>query len=442
MKLEDVFDLRDFTEIELERLRHEITVIKRVRCENTIVKAIEEIISIPAEKEFYVYGAANCSFLLYALGITKVDPIRFDLAFERFINPLREDTTPFIQPEFATKKHIKTNLTLEELVISQAMSERLETHDIPISSYKSQPLYDILHETHFNLLWQEQFINILNRVGGILPEHADRARMELCKYGKDSMNCEIFYDWIANHSKRLGYDAFEILEFSDQIFNKIRYARCKAHYLAKAIHDYDFEQTPIEKHTAVICFGEAYNIAKHISPKKIAAYRCYDTRLELNNAIVNDKYLCENTVCGMTKNDFIIRPDATKGLGAGDDENLGKAAAKSIERELKKDIQNLKAKGVNKVVIIAYSGTFEFYATELAYNICKEEEIACDIYAYHVGISNFPDLSPREKRISDLEKNFEAETLFYPVKEEHFCSPPVLDDIDKHYAKSIEYTCL
>lgn len=437
MKLEDVFNIRDFTKPELERLRHEIVVIKRAQCESTIIEAINEIKNIPPEKEFYVCGAANCSFLLYAFGVTKVDPIRFDLPFERFVNPLRENTTPTILTEFTPKKHIQTNLTIEELLASQITFYRPLASEIPMSAYENQPLYDILYETRGKLLWQEQFINILNRIGGMLPEHADRARRELCKYGANSLTCDIFYNWFANHSERLGYDTVEMLDFACRIFEDILYARNKSHFLAQAIHDYDFAPQTPKKRTAVICFGEAYNIAKHISSEKIAAYRCYDTRLALNNAIADKKYLCE-----MTKNNFVIRPDATNGLGAGDNENLGKAAAKSIGRELKKDIQNLKSKGVIKIVIIAYSGTFEFYATKLAYNICKDENMLCDIYAYHIGDCSFPDISPQEKRIDDLEKNFGAEILFYPEIKEHYISPSVLDDIDKQYAKTIEYTCL
>ncbi|MCH5156106.1 MAG: hypothetical protein J1F69_05810 [Clostridiales bacterium] len=441
MKLEDVFDIRDFTEPELERLRHEIIVIKRARCESAIIEAIEEIKNIPPEQEYYICGAANCSFLLYALGVTKVDPLRFDLPFERFINPLRKHSQPTVQAEFAPKKHIQTNLTAEELIASQIIREQTETCAIPLSTYRDQPLYDILYSTQGNLLWQEQFINILNRVGGMLPEHADRARTEVCKYGANSYNCDIFYDWMIDHSKRLGYNIVDMFDFSRQIFDDIRYAKCKAHYLSQAIHNYDFTLSH-EKRTAVVCFGEAYNIAKHISPEKISAYRCYDTRLELNNAIATDKYLCCNSDCGMTKGDFLIRSEATSGLGAGNNESLGKSAAQSIERELKNDIQNLKEKGVLKIVIIAYSGTFECFATELAYNICKEEKMTCDIYAYHIGTRSFPDISPQEKRISDLEKNLGVEILFYPEIKEHDSSPSVLDDIDKQYAKTIEYTCI
>ena len=54
MNFEKVFDMRDFTEWKVERLKHEITVIKYVWLEQEIKNAIEEVKAIPFGKEFYV----------------------------------------------------------------------------------------------------------------------------------------------------------------------------------------------------------------------------------------------------------------------------------------------------------------------------------------------------------------------------------------------------
>lgn len=443
MNLEEVFDMRDFTELEVERLKHEIAVIKRARCEQEIINAIEEIKAIPPEKEFYISGAANCSFLLYTLGITKVDSMRFDLPFERFVNPLREDTTPFIQPEFIPKSHIQTDLTLEELIVSQVMNEEPGDERILISKYKNQPLYDILYETRGKFLWQEQFINILNRVGGMLPEVADIARQDISKYGRDDWRYDTYFDWFVNHSERLGYNTLEMVDFFDYVLiNNLRSANNKAHYLARAIHNYDCVQTPNEKRTAVICFGEGYRIAKHISPKRIASYRCYDTRLELKKIIEMDKDLCENSSGEMSKKDFIIYAGGTNGLDAVDNEEVGERVAKNIEMELKKYIQKLKLNGVNKLIVIAYSGTFEYHATKLVHKICKKNNLPCDIYAYHIGKDLFPDISSQEKHVIDLQENCSAEILLYPKIDDYYCTPYAFEDINKQYAKTIEYTCL
>lgn len=52
MELEEVFEMREFAEFETERLKHEIAVFKRDRCVQANIKAIEEIKSIPNEKEY------------------------------------------------------------------------------------------------------------------------------------------------------------------------------------------------------------------------------------------------------------------------------------------------------------------------------------------------------------------------------------------------------
>lgn len=192
----------------------------------------------------------------------------------------------------------------------------------------------------------------------------------------------------------------------------------------------------------MICFGESYHIAKHISSEKVADYKCYDTRIELKKAISDDKDLRTSSGNGMSKEDFIICTDVTNGLGMGNNENLAKEAVRAIEKELEKYIRSLKLNGVKKVIVIAYSGAFEYYATEFLYNFCKKENVPCDIYAYHIGKDIFPDMSLQEKRIFDLQKNCGAEILLYPHIGGEYYSESFLDDIDKQYAKTIEYTCL
>lgn len=246
MKLENVFDIHDFTEPELERLRHEIIVIKHAQCENTIIKAIEEIKSISPEKEFYVYGAANCSFLLYAFGITKVDSIEFDLPFERFINPLWENTTPIIQPEFIPRAHKKAkklgDVLTEDLNLTPFINGNVINSLIPVSKYNNQPILDIINTDYDSKLrWQEQFINILNRVGGIPLDLADLMRREVCKYGTTYNEFNSLSQQFAQHAVRLGYNEEDSVDFFKSLAQNIRYFWNKAHFIAVKIHEYDFE---------------------------------------------------------------------------------------------------------------------------------------------------------------------------------------------------------
>jgi len=76
----------------MKRLTHELSVIRKLGfCEYFLI--VWDIVRFAHEKGFPALGrgsAAN-SIVAYALGITIVDPIRFDLYFERFMNLSRTD---------------------------------------------------------------------------------------------------------------------------------------------------------------------------------------------------------------------------------------------------------------------------------------------------------------------------------------------------------------
>ena len=195
------------------------------------------------------------------------------------------------------------------------------------------------------------------------------------------------------------------------------------------------------KHTAVICFGKGYHIAKHISSEKVAAYRYYDNRTKLKEVIGTDKELCEKSLRGMSEKNYLICADLYNGGDKVDNEELEERAAKQVETELKNYIRKLKLKGVNKIIVIAYSGLFEYYGAQLVHNTCQKEALLCEIYAYHIGKELFPDVSPQEKRLYDLQKKCGAEILFYPANDEDYCTPNEYEDMHRQYAKTIEYTC-
>ncbi len=87
-----------------ERLAHELGVIGRTHlagffliCQDLVRFARER--GIPAQGR----GSAGDSIVAYALGITRVDPIRHDLLFERFINEGRV-AYPDIDIDFASSR--------------------------------------------------------------------------------------------------------------------------------------------------------------------------------------------------------------------------------------------------------------------------------------------------------------------------------------------------
>ncbi len=75
-----------------ERLRYELEVIQRTEFANYFL-VVWDIISFAKEKgiSFGVRGSAAASLVLYVLGITSIDPLKYGLVFERFLNVERKE---------------------------------------------------------------------------------------------------------------------------------------------------------------------------------------------------------------------------------------------------------------------------------------------------------------------------------------------------------------
>ena len=76
-----------------ERLRYELEVLKNLKFEGYFL-LIAEIVNFARSNNIAVgpgRGSAAGSLVAYLMGITDIDPIRFNLLFERFINPSRID---------------------------------------------------------------------------------------------------------------------------------------------------------------------------------------------------------------------------------------------------------------------------------------------------------------------------------------------------------------
>lgn len=87
------------------RLKYEIGVLKELKFANYFL-LVREIINWSKEQGIMVgpgRGSAGGSLVAYCLGITDVDPIRFGLIFERFINPSRLDL-PDVDIDFASQR--------------------------------------------------------------------------------------------------------------------------------------------------------------------------------------------------------------------------------------------------------------------------------------------------------------------------------------------------
>ncbi len=75
-----------------ERLAYELEVIRKTRFANYFL-VVWDIVSFAGEKGilFGVRGSAAASIVLYCLGVTTIDPLEYNLVFERFLNVERKE---------------------------------------------------------------------------------------------------------------------------------------------------------------------------------------------------------------------------------------------------------------------------------------------------------------------------------------------------------------
>ncbi len=87
-----------------ERLEYELEVIKN-KGYSTYFLVVADLLRFARESGIYttVRGSAAGSFVTYLTGITNVDPLEFQLPFERFLNPFRP-SAPDIDMDFADNR--------------------------------------------------------------------------------------------------------------------------------------------------------------------------------------------------------------------------------------------------------------------------------------------------------------------------------------------------
>ena len=71
-----------------ERLNFELAVIEKTETEKVFLEFVDTVYALK-ELGAFCGGLANSSYLCYLLGITKVNPLRYGLYFERFFNEKR-----------------------------------------------------------------------------------------------------------------------------------------------------------------------------------------------------------------------------------------------------------------------------------------------------------------------------------------------------------------
>lgn len=99
----------DLKEIYMPRMAYELSVLKKMGFESYFL-LVEDLVTWSKNNGVNVgvaRGSAGGSLVAYLLGITDIDPIRFGLIFERFINPERLDL-PDVDLDFASSQRHRT----------------------------------------------------------------------------------------------------------------------------------------------------------------------------------------------------------------------------------------------------------------------------------------------------------------------------------------------
>ena len=126
--------------------------------------------------DIIVGGAANCSYLLFCAGVTKVDPIEFHLPFERFVNPLLRGSA-----EIPLAARFQKSDAPKEVDFIAFLTEKGFGEEIRTPRNRGGIMKEVLQETNGHLLFQEQSMELLHEVGGYSYAEADIVRRQLAK---------------------------------------------------------------------------------------------------------------------------------------------------------------------------------------------------------------------------------------------------------------------
>ncbi len=127
--------------------------------------------------DFIVGGAANCSYLLYQAGATRVDALKYHLPFERFVNPLLRGVAEIPLVARPQKSAVSQEADLIALLTKKGFGEEIRTP----CERTDGVMKEVLQETNGRLLFQEQLIELLHEVGGYSYAEADMVRQSLAK---------------------------------------------------------------------------------------------------------------------------------------------------------------------------------------------------------------------------------------------------------------------
>ena len=171
----------------IERIKYELGIIKGKKFSRYFLtmKAIMDI----AREHMLIgpgRGSAAGSLVAYVLGVTNLDPIEYDLSFERFLNPSRQGA-PDIDSDIGDRD------TLIEL-----LRQKFGNHNvIPISNYNTFKLKSLIKDI-------ARFYNIpFEEVNSALAPIEDDVKKEVFKPGVDKNLFTLTYEDAMKYSKSM-----------------------------------------------------------------------------------------------------------------------------------------------------------------------------------------------------------------------------------------------
>ncbi|PNR97728.1 DNA polymerase III subunit alpha [Petrotoga olearia] len=252
LNLTDIILQKELTSEEKKRLSYELNIIKKLNVENYIL-TVKKIVDTAIKNNILVgpgRGSAVGSFLVYKLGITKVNPIDYDLLFERFLNQYRHelpdidldvdaerrvDLIKALQKEFGENKisqirtystmKIKSSLKKAEELLGYNLEAKINA---PIRSkenidkFKSLPQKD---KTFFYVAYYLEGIEVAESVhaaGLIISQNDLRtfSPIEGKKTPQRGFKEVPIIEWEMSDLKYLGVEKFDILALDTLTFLK------------------------------------------------------------------------------------------------------------------------------------------------------------------------------------------------------------------------------
>lgn len=273
-----------------ERLKYELSVIKKMGFPNYFL-VVYDFIKYAKKNGILVgpgRGSAAGSLVAYSLGITEIDPLKYDLLFERFLNPervsmpdidtdfpdiYREQVINYVKEKYGNKR-VSGIVTFGTMASKQAIRDVARVLNIPLYKVDNlckqittkDKIIDIYNKNkHFKLLVDEddslkKVLRIASKIEGF-PRHTSShaAGIVMCQKDLDTIVPLVKSDdmyltgYTMNHLEKLGLLKMDFLGITNLtvIMNIIDDIKVKEN------KEIDFNKIPLDDKETISIFTKA-----------------------------------------------------------------------------------------------------------------------------------------------------------------------------------------